>query len=229
MIKFVLLDLDDTIFDFHKAERTAIAATLADVGIEPREQTLERYSEINALMWQRLERGELTREKVLTERFRRLFEELGATADEYKTKLIYEDRLSRGHYFIDGAENLLNELYGKYRLFITSNGTAHVQDSRIGSSDIPKYFEKIFISEKLGFNKPAREFFDACFAEIEGFSRDEAIIVGDSLSSDILGGINAGILTCHFNPKRKPNTSGIKPDYEIFSLAELPQLLKEIK
>ncbi len=225
MIRFVFLDLDDTIFDFHKAERIAIAATLEEAGIEPKPETLTRYSEINAEMWRRLERGELTREEVLKERFRALFRELGISADAARTKKTYEEKLSVGHYFMPNAHEILEKLYGKYRLFIMSNGTAHVQDSRIGSSDIPRFFEKIFISEKVGYNKPASEFFDACFAEIEEFSRNEAIIVGDSLSSDIAGGINAGIKTCLFNPHGKENKTDIFPDFEIKELTELPCLL----
>ncbi len=228
MIKFVFIDLDDTIFDFHKAEKTAIASTLEKIGIEPKESTLKRYSEINRKMWQRLELGELTRKEVLIERFRALFDELEVFKDPYETKKIYEEKLAIGHYFIEGAEEVLDTLFGKYRLFIMSNGTAHVQDSRIASSDIPKYFEEIFISEKVGFNKPAIEFFDACFSTIKNFSKDESIIIGDSLSSDIRGGKNAGIKTCLFNPDKKPITGALTPDFEIASLKELPKLLENI-
>ena len=109
-----------------------------------------------------------------------------------------------------------------------SNGTANVQDRRLRSADIEKYFDGIFISERIGFNKPCREFFDTCFAAIEGFEPDKAIIVGDTLSSDILGGINAGIKTCWFNPKGLPCDPHIPADYEIRSLAELPGLLEGI-
>jgi 2-haloacid dehalogenase len=103
-----------------------------------------------------------------------------------------------------------------------------VQDSRIARSGIAKYFDGIFISQRVGYDKPSREFFERCFAEIEGFSKDEAIIVGDSLSSDILGGINAGIRTCRYNPEGKPQNPEITPDYEIKNLSELPSLLERI-
>ena len=106
-----------------------------------------------------------------------------------------------------GAPELLEELYRKYRLYIVSNGTAKVQEGRIGSSGIAKYMDGIFISQILGANKPDKQFFDICFAEIPDFSLSETVIIGDSLSSDIKGGINAGITTVWFNPKRIENDS----------------------
>ncbi len=228
MIKFVFLDLDDTIFDFHKAEKIAVSQALSDFGVVPTEATVVRYSEINKIMWQRLERGELSRDEVLVERFRVLFEELGATAPYDKVRERYEELLSIGHYFVNGALELLDALSGEYRLFLASNGTARVQNKRISDSPIPKYFEKIFISEEIGYNKPSPEFFRLCFEKIDGFVADEAIIIGDSLSSDIQGGINAKIKTCLFNPKRKENKTSVIPDFEISSLNELPNLLKRL-
>lgn len=228
MIKTVLFDLDDTILDFQAAERTAIRATFDEVGAPSDDATLDRYSEINRATWQRLERGELTRCEVLVERFKLLFAELGIDVDPVGTQNIYEHRLSLEHPFIEGGRELLDALYGKYALYIASNGTPLVQDRRIADSGIVHYFNGIFISERIGANKPSREFFDAAFAQIDGLSRDETMIVGDSLTSDVLGGINAGIRTCYFNPKRRENNTDITPDYEIRSLSELPTLLERI-
>lgn len=228
MIKTVLLDLDDTILDFHAAEYAAIRATFDEVGAPSDDATVRRYSEINRSCWQRLERGELTRCEVLVERFKLLFAELDIDADPIVTQNVYEHRLSLEHPFIEGGRELLDVLYGKYALYIASNGTPLVQDRRIADSGIAKYFDGIFISERIGANKPSREFFDAAFATIEGFSREETVIVGDSLTSDVLGGINAGIRTCYFNPHSKENNTGITPDYEIRSLSELPILLERI-
>ncbi len=228
MIKTVFLDLDDTLFDFHKAEALALAGMLDEIGVSPTEERLARYSEINKLQWQRLERGEVTREEVLVERFRIFFSEFGIVCDAREARRIYEHRLGIGHYFIDGAEELLRALYGKYDLYLASNGTASVQRGRIESSGIEKYFKEIFVSQNVGHNKPSKEFFDYCFSRIDGFKKDEAIIVGDSLSSDILGGINAGIKTCLFNPKKKPTVGSVIPDYEITALGELPKLLELI-
>lgn len=228
MIKTVLLDLDDTILDFHAAEYTAIRATFNEAGVPSDDATVTRYSEINRATWQRLERGELTRCEVLVERFRLLFNELGIDRDPVKVQDIYEHKLSLEHPFIAGGKELLDALYGKYSLYIASNGTPLVQDRRIADAGIARYFDGIFISERIGANKPSREFFNAVFAQIGDLSRNEAIIVGDSLTSDVQGGINAGIHTCYFNPHQRENTTGIIPDYEIRSLSELPSLLERI-
>ena len=227
-IKNVLLDLDNTILDFDTAERAAITKTLRALGIEPTDTIVKRYSEINMIFWEKLERGEINRRQTLVGRFAALFEELGLSVEAELAEDMYEDFLCIGHYFVPGAEALLETLHGKYHLYIVSNGTADVQDRRLRSADMEKYFDGIFISERVGHNKPSKAFFDACFSGIDGFDKDSAIIVGDTLSSDILGGINAGIKTCWFNPKALPADPAIPADYEIRSLSELPILLERI-
>lgn len=228
MIKNVLLDLDDTVFDFHLAEKKALTKTLDFLGVEPTEAVTSRYSEINASLWRKLELGELSREEVLVSRFKLLFDEIGASCDALEARKSYEKNLSLGHYFIDGAPELLETLFGKYKLFLASNGTAAVQIPRIESSTIEKYFDGIFISEIVGFNKPDARFFERIFASIKDFSKDETIIVGDSISSDIKGGKNAGIKTCLYNPRGKEITGEVLPDFEINSLSELSVLLSKI-
>lgn len=228
MIRNVLFDLDDTLFDFHKAEKIALTKTLVHFGIDPTEETLALYSTINAAHWKRLELGEISREEVKVGRYRELFKTIGVECDPVKATAYYESMLAIGHYFMPGAPALLEDLYRKYRLYIVSNGTAKVQESRIGSSGIAKYMDGIFISQILGANKPDRQFFDICFAEIPDFSLSETVIIGDSLSSDIKGGINAGITTVWFNPKGIENDSDIKPDYTIKELSEVPGLLSQI-
>lgn len=228
MIRNVLFDLDDTLFDFHKAEKIALTKTLVHFGIDPTEETLALYSTINAAHWKRLELGEISREEVKVGRYRELFETIGVECDPVKATAYYESMLAIGHYFIPGAPELLEELYRKYRLYIVSNGTAKVQEGRIGSSGIAKYMDGIFISQILGVNKPDKQFFDICFAEIPDFSLSETVIIGDSLSSDIKGGINAGITTVWFNPKGIENDNDIKPDYTIKELSEVPSLLSQI-
>lgn len=228
MIRNVLFDLDDTLFDFHKAEKIALTKTLVHFGIDPTEETLALYSTINAAHWKRLELGEISREEVKVGRYRELFKTIGIECDPVKATAYYESMLAIGHYFMPGAPELLEELYGKYRLYVVSNGTAKVQEGRIGSSGIAKYMDGIFISQILGANKPDKQFFDICFAEIPDFSLSETVIIGDSLSSDIKGGINAGITTVWFNPKGIENDSDIKPDYTINELSEVPGLLSQI-
>jgi len=228
VIKYVFLDLDDTIFDFHKAEAIALFGTLSEFGITPDEKTSEIYSKINKSQWELLEKKQKTREEVLVDRFTIFFSEIGIDIDGRKAREIYEYRLGCGHFFIDGAEELLESLYGKYELYLASNGTESVQTRRIASSGIEKYFNGIFISQSLGADKPSTEYFDACFSRIPNFSKENAIIIGDSITSDILGGKNAKIKTCLFNPKGKENLTTVKPDFEIRSLSEIPMLLERI-
>lgn len=228
MIKYILFDLDDTLLDFHKAEAAAIKKTFSHIGIPADDAVIARYSDINASQWRRLEKGEISREQVLVERFDILFAELGVRIPSEMAQKTYEYLLGVGHYFIDGAPEILDALHGRYRLYLVSNGTANVQDRRLHSADMEKYFDGVFISERVGYNKPSKAFFDACFAQIDGFEKDKAIIVGDTLSSDILGGINAGIKTCWFNPKGLPADPAIPADYEIRALPELPALLVRI-
>lgn len=228
MIRNVLFDLDDTLFDFHKAEKIALTKTLVHFGIDPTEETLALYSTINAAHWKRLELGEISREEVKVGRYRELFKTIGVECNPVKATAYYESMLAIGHYFMPGAPELLEELYRKYRLYIVSNGTAKVQEGRIGSSGIAKYMDGIFVSQILGANKPDKQFFDICFAEIPDFSLSETVIIGDSLSSDIKGGISAGITTVWFNPKGIENDSDIKPDYTIKELSEVPGLLSQI-
>ncbi len=228
MLKTIFLDVDDTILDFHKAESAAIRRTLETLGIDPAPETTALYSRINAQQWELLEEGRLTRPQVLTRRFDLLFGELGIERSSCEAQKTYERLLSQGHWFMPGAEALLETLFGRYDLYIVSNGTGTVQDGRIASAGIARYFRDIFISERIGFDKPRREFFDACFARIPDFDRSRAIIVGDSLTSDIRGGINAGILTCWYNPRGKQRREDIVPDLEISALMQLPPLLEGI-
>lgn len=224
MIECVMLDLDDTILDFHKAERIALSKTIRDFGVEPGEDVLNRYHLINKAHWEMLERGELTREEVLTNRFAVLFRELGRQVDPVACARDYEGNLGIGHYFLPGAEEAVTELHKKYKLYLASNGTASVQHSRLKSANLYRHFDGIFISQEIGFNKPSKEYFEACFAKIPGFDPKKAIMAGDSLTSDILGGKNAGIATVWVNPSRK-KAGDIQPDYEIESITQLEALL----
>ena len=229
MIEFLFLDLDDTILDFQKAEHIAVRKAIAEAGVEPTDEICARYSVINKECWERLERGEWEREEVLVNRFGLLFEELGREVDKVAVARNYERLLGIGHWYLPGAEETVkNVLFGKYRLFLASNGTASVQKGRMTSADLYPYFEQAFVSQEIGYNKPAKEYFDTCFSRIPGFSKEKCLMVGDSLTSDILGGIRAGIRTVWVNPKGKTAPEGMKPDYEIKALAELPELLEKL-
>ena len=226
MIKNIFLDLDDTLLDFHKAEKNAIANTLSQFGVEPKEEYLSRYSELNLSQWKLLEQGKTTREKLRIHRYELLFREIGADISAENAADYYETRLSTGHFFMEGAEKLLQALYGNYRIYIASNGGVRVQRGRIASADIERYTDGIFLSQEIGADKPSPEFFERCFSRIDHFRKEETVIVGDSLTYDIKGGINAGIKTIWYNPKCQPIQPDITPAAEIHALSELESLLK---
>ncbi len=221
----VLIDLDNTILDFNTAEYHALGRAFETLGLPFDAEIAALYNRINIRHWEKLEAGILTREEVLVKRFEALFEELGVEGDADQTQALYETNLSRGHWFMPGAEALLETLSKTCRLFLCSNGTQRVQDGRIASAGIAPYFENIFISEHMGANKPEARYFDLCFREIPDFDRGRTILLGDSLTSDIRGGKNAGVLTCWLNTKRKPNPGPIFPDYEIAALSEFDAVL----
>ena len=229
MIKYLFLDLDDTILDFKKAEAIAIRKTMGQYGLEPTDELAERYSAVNERHWKALERGEMTRDQVVIGRFAAFFGEQGIAVDAPAVAKTYETFLSRGHFFLPGAEETVKQkLYGKYKLYLASNGTAVVQKGRMTSADLYPYFEESFVSQELGHNKPSKEYFEAAFARIPGFDPAECLMVGDSLTSDILGGKNAGVRTVWVNPSHKTAPDHLKPDYEIELLADLPALLEKI-
>ena len=230
MIKYLFLDLDNTILDFTKAESIAIRKTMSVYGLEPTDALAARYSEVNDRHWKALERGELTRDQVVVGRFAAFFGEQGIAVDAAAVAKTYETLLSQGHYFLPGAEEAVKEkLFGKYKLYLASNGTAVVQKGRMTSADLYPYFEESFVSQELGHNKPSLEYFQAAFARIPGFDPKECLMVGDSLTSDILGGKRAGLRTVWVNPQHKTAPEDLKPDYEIENLADLPALLEEIE
>ena len=227
MIEFLLLDLDDTILDFHKAERIALSKTFRDFGLEPAEDVLDLYHNINKWHWEQLELGTMTRDQVLVNRFGALFEKVGMTVDPAACAKSYESNLGIGYYFLPGAEEAVKRLSERCRLFLVSNGTATVQHSRLTSAGLYPYFEQVFISQEIGYNKPEKAYFDRCFERIPGFAPEKALMVGDSLTSDIKGGINAGLKTVWVNPQHKP-CGEIRPDYIIEELCQLETLLEEL-
>ena len=224
MYEILLIDLDDTILDFKGAEAVAIRKTLSDAGLEPTDAVCQRYSECNDIHWKMFERGEITREQVLVGRFQMLFDEMGVAADVHQVAKNYAENLSLGHEFLPGAEDALKALQGKYRLFLASNGTDWVQHRRIGDSGIAKYFENIFISQEIGANKPDKAFFERSFAKIPGFDPAKAMMIGDSLTSDIQGAINAGIPACWYNPEHKARPEHLSIDYEIDRIEQMAEI-----
>ena len=228
MVKTVFLDLDDTILDFHQAEKQALSRTLRQFDIDPTPAVLDRYHVINRRQWELLEERKITRPQVLTRRFDLLFQELGAAVSSEEVCAVYEVFLSQGHFFMPGAPELLETLSGRYDLYLASNGAASVQAGRLDSAGIRHYFKKIFISEKMGADKPSTAFFQACFDAIPGFDPAACVMVGDSLTSDIRGARDAGLRTCWYNPQGQSPRPDILPDYTVRDLGEVPALLASL-
>ncbi len=227
MIKTILFDLDDTLFDYIEAEGVALKETLLEVGIEPNDELLERYKAINLYYWRLTETEEITREELCYKRFDDLFKEFGIDYCPKTMNAKYEISLSRACHLIDGAVELLENLVKNYRLFVVSNGGPKIQYGRLKGSGLGKYFEKVFISEEIGFHKPDIRFFEFCFSQIENFNKNETIIVGDNLFADVYGGQNAGLRGVWFNPSRYVDKRQITPDKTITHLSQLYDCIKE--
>lgn len=228
MVDTVLFDLDNTLLDFNKAEKIAVERTLREMGVTPDEKMLKRYSELNLEQWHLLEQGKITRNQVKVQRYVNLFREYHVEGNPAEAAKVYEAYLAIGHYYIEGAETLLKHLYKTYRLYMVTNGTLSVQKGRIKSAGMRPYFKDIFISEEIGYDKPGKAYFDYCFSKIPNFDRENTVIIGDSLTSDIQGGKNAGIKTIWYNPHQSKNISLIQPDYQVGKLAEIEKLLARI-
>lgn len=223
----ILWDVDGTLLDFKAAERAAMRSLFADFGLgECTDGALARYSVINKSYWRKLERGEMAKAEILVRRFEDFFaaEGLsGPSAAEFNAA--YQTRLGDTIVFRDGADKLVASLRGKIEQYAASNGTTAAQTRKLARSGLGKLLDGVFLSERIGYEKPAKEFFDAVFREIGEDKRAAALIVGDSLTSDIAGGAGAGIKTCWYNPDGAPNATDVRPDFEISDLNEVTGLL----
>jgi 2-haloacid dehalogenase len=223
--KTILIDVDNTLLDFTLGEREALTLTFQKHGYKLDESIRAIYEGINKNLWRQYELGTMDRETVIYSRFGLLFREIGIEDDGIVFEKDYQHILGLQHEFVQDAWEVVEYLYGKYDLYIVTNGVTETQHRRLKDSKLDTFMKKIFVSEETGFQKPMVEYFDYCFSRIDGFQKDQAIIIGDALSSDIKGGNNAGITTCWFNPSGQPNTTDVKVDYEIRQLKELYQLL----
>ena len=228
MISAILWDVDGALLNFLAAEKAAIRACFHEFGLrEVTDGEIERYSEINKRYWERLERGEITKPEVLVGRFREFFEALQlnpALAEPFNDA--YQLSLGDTIVYCDDSLPLVDSLRGRVKQYVVSNGTIVAQTKKLALSGLGERMDGIFLSEEVGFEKPAAAFFDRVFEKI-GVARGECLIVGDSLSSEIRGGNNAGIRTCWYNPAGNANGTGARVDYEIRSLNEIWRILEE--
>ncbi|MDO4983850.1 MAG: YjjG family noncanonical pyrimidine nucleotidase [Eubacteriales bacterium] len=228
MITTLLFDLDNTVLNFDSGEKAALNESFRAFDIEPTEELLEEYHHINIKYWEKLERGELSRIEVLEGRFDELFEKRGISCTGRQIQSTYEHALANYHDFMPGAEETLEALSGRYDMYIISNGCAEIQAQRIWDARLTRFFKDFFVSENIGFDKPDKRFFDYCAEHIPNFQPENALVIGDSLTSDIRGGNNAGIKTCLLSLKKNPNFDTVRPDFMIFELSELEKLLHNL-
>ncbi len=223
--RIALIDADNTLLDFTRSEQEALCDCLRARGLPTHREITAAYAKINDDHWKLLERGQITREFLRINRFAVFFKTYGFDADPERMAEDYMAALSTKSYLMDGALTMCRRLYGKCRLFIITNGNTFVQKGRFDPCPLAPLFEKCFISEEMGCAKPEAAFFDAVAALIPDFDPRETIVVGDSLTSDIQGGINAGLDTCWFNPKRKPLSRGITPTYIAESFDDIEKII----
>jgi YjjG family noncanonical pyrimidine nucleotidase len=226
----IFLDADDTLFDFEAASAYALEKACTRRGLGFDQEVFELYTEINLAAWADYEKGQISRDALRLERFRIFFERLGLSAGAEYLEGFSRDYLSfmgEAVFPLPGAEELCAWLSERYTLGVITNGFADVQRSRFGASPLGKYISSITVSDEAGYNKPNPRIFEYAAERLGLTSKNGMLMVGDSLSSDIQGGINFGIDTCWLNRQGKENGSGLVPSFEIRELGELKTILQK--
>lgn len=221
----IFLDADDTLFDFRRAEPWAIESAFSEAGLGFDGSIARAYAEINAELWRRLERGEIDHDRLRVERFRLLFAKQGIDQDPAAFAELYLSELSRASFLLEGAEELCGRLSRTRRLALVTNGIAKVQRSRFERSPIKKYVECLVVSQEVGANKPDPRVFQRAFDLMGLQDKSRILVVGDSLGSDIQGGIAFGVDTCWFNPRGASPDPAIVPTYSVGRLEEIEAIV----
>lgn len=219
--KYLLFDVDDTLFDFEKAESFAFENTMREFGIAPTDELARRYSKINGELWLSLQNGEITQSFLVTERFRRL----GIDRDPAAVNDRYIALMGSQAVLFDDTYEVCERLSGLYELYMITNSVASVHRSRIGSCPITPFFRESFISGELGHVKPSKGFFDAVSERIEGFDKEYALVIGDSPTSDLAGALNYGIDCAYINRRGRALPDGMSPEYTFSDLRGLYEIL----
>lgn len=217
-------DLDNTLLDFSASEHKAIKKLLADNNLPNTDDIIARYSAINQTWWERFERGEIQKSEIFAGRFKEFLVLYGFDGNPEKMAKDYFELLSQGYDTVKGAQEVLKYIKDKgYIVCITTNGISFTQHRRIDGCGLKRYFDYIFVSEDAGRQKPEREYFDYVMQNSPEKDKSKILVIGDSMSSDILGGINFGVDTCWLNPKNNP--AAYKPTYEIANIMQITDIL----
>lgn len=228
-VEVILFDADGTLFDFQRAERQALAQTMTRFDLEyddARHPAL--YTTINRDAWRRLEQGTLTAATLKVERFRRFLASCEVAVGPEAFSGEYLRQLATASHLLDGAEALLAAIRPRVRLGIVTNGLAEVQRPRLARSAIGPLFDTVVVSEEIGIAKPDARIFEHALRQLRHDDRGTVLMVGDSLESDIQGGLNAGLRTCWFNPSGAANGTAIEPAFEIARLLDLRDRLADV-
>ncbi len=227
MVKYktLLFDVDNTLFDFDKDQETAFREAMDRIEHPCTEEMYKDYNQINMGMWEMLNRGEITAEELSVKRFEVFFEKYHIKQDARIFSSLLTEAFRKTGTPIKGSREILEQLRNNYELVVISNGFKRQQYHRLDNAKFSNYFSKIFLSEEIGYNKPDKNFFDIVLKNIENKEKSKILIIGDSISADIVGGKNAGIDTCWYNPKNKENKTNVKPNYEIKDFQELLKII----
>jgi YjjG family noncanonical pyrimidine nucleotidase len=221
----ILFDLDGTLFDYDAAEANALKNTFKDFNLPFKSKAIPTYRELNARLWKQFEQGTISQQVIKVLRFEQLGEALTIDLDAEEFSYKYLLHLSEGTDLIDGARKIIEYLSDKVDLVLITNGLTIVQRPRIKNSGLENYFKEVIISEEVGFAKPDTKIFDITFERLNFPAREDVLIIGDSLSSDIAGGINYGIDTCWYNPSGKDGNADFQCTYTIKELNEIMHIL----
>ena len=230
MIQTILWDIDGTILNFHRSAENSLKNTFKKFGYgEITDELLHTYEEINDVYWCKLEKGEITKEKLLVERFVEFFTKIGVeTTRVVEFNQAYLNGLLDTVVFMPEAYETVKKLHPEYKQYIVTNGVKELQRKKIAKAHIEEFFDGIFISDEIGYEKPHIEFFNYVFDRIPTKNPDEVIIIGDSLTSDIAGGIRAGIHTCWYHPSNEENHGDVKPEFTVTSHLAFQEILKQL-
>lgn len=221
----LLFDVDDTLLDFQAAENQALQALFQKVGIPFTQEREQLYKKVNEARWRSFELGEMSREEVVNQRFGTFFQLLGHEVDSLAMEQEYREYLNQGHQLLGNSLEVVRTLAEKVDLYIVTNGVSKTQFKRLEDAKLLPYFKEVIVSEATGYQKPMIEFFEYTFSKIPDLDKEKTVIIGDSLSSDIQGGMNAGIDTIWLQPTNLVTTMKIQPTHQIRRLEELYSLL----